>query len=174
MQETTNEFGLQWSTNGVGHYAMCGRTVAALPAGAYSCYTDNCGNPHFDERTLQVDELIDFPGSLSDRILKEIERFWMLGDRFTQYGFLHRRGYLLWGKQGCGKSSLIHMIVSRIVREGHVAFFCETPYSFIPCMTKFRQVEPERPIVCVFEDIEAIIEDNGDSQLLQWWTATIR
>ncbi len=168
MNQTNNEYGFQWSINGVGHYAMCGRTVPALPPGAYGCFMDNYGNPHFTERALQVDELIDFPGSLLDRILKEIERFWMLGDRFERYGFLHRRGYLFWGKQGCGKSSLIHMIVSRIVRAGHVAFFCESPHTFIPCMTKFRQVEPERPIVCVFEDIEAIIEDNGDSQLLQW------
>ena len=168
MTETTNEYGLQWSLHGAGHYALCGRTVPALPAGAYSCSMDNCGNVHFNERTLQVDELIDFPGSLSDRIVREVERFWTMGDRFARYGFLHRRGYLFWGKQGCGKSSLIHMLVSRIVRAGHVAFFCEYPHWFIGCMTKFRQVEPERPIVCVFEDIETIIEDHGDSLLLQW------
>jgi SpoVK/Ycf46/Vps4 family AAA+-type ATPase len=153
---------------GVGQYTLCGRTVQELPSGAYSCHTDNFGNPHFHRRELQVDELIDFPGSLSDRILKELARFWTMGDRFARFGFLHRRGYLFWGKQGCGKSSLIHMIVSRIVEAGHVAFFCEAPYSFIPCMQKFRQVEPERPVVCIFEDIEAIIEDHGDSQLLQW------
>ena len=35
-------------------------------------------------------------------------------------------------------------------------------------MEKFRAVEPVRPIVCVFEDIDAIIEHNGESDLLQW------
>src|SRR5258707_7883419 len=35
-------------------------------------------------------------------------------------------------------------------------------------MRKFRDVERQRPMVCVFEDIDAIIEQNGDSDLLQW------
>ncbi|HKB36892.1 MAG TPA: AAA family ATPase, partial [Gemmataceae bacterium] len=32
----------------------------------------------------------------------------------------------------------------------------------------FRAVEPDRPVVCVFEDIDAIIKHYGDSHLLQW------
>src|SRR5207248_4657570 len=45
---------------------------------------------------------------------------------------------------------------------------CASPYYFVRCMEKFRTVEPARPIVCVFEDIDAIIEQNGDADLLQW------
>ncbi|MEK6237276.1 MAG: AAA family ATPase, partial [Planctomycetales bacterium] len=128
----------------------------------------NCGNPYFKRRELEVDELIDFPNSTSAQILNEIDRFWDKGDRFAEYGFLHRRGYLFYGKQGGGKSSLIHQIVSKIIRAGHVAFFCEQPYNFLTCMNNFRQVEPDRPMVCVFEDVDAIIEHYGDSELLQW------
>ena len=43
---------------------------------------------------------------LSGGSLREIARFWGMGDRFAQHGFLHRRGYLFYGKQGSGKSSL--------------------------------------------------------------------
>src|SRR5262249_5544417 len=50
----------------------------------------------------------------------------------------------------------------------HVAFFCGHPAVFIRCLELFRRVEPERPIVCVFEDIDAIIKYYGDSDLLQW------
>jgi SpoVK/Ycf46/Vps4 family AAA+-type ATPase len=75
---------------------------------------------------------------------------------------------LFFGKQGCGKSSLIHQIIARVVTDGFVAFFCDYPYNFIEAATKFRQVEPERPMVCIFEDIDAIIEQYGDSYLLQW------
>src|SRR5439155_9137715 len=88
--------------------------------------------------------------------------------RFRKHGFLHRRGYLFYGKQGCGKSSLVHLIVGRILDAGHLAFFCEHPYSFFRAMEQLREVEPERPIVCVFEDIDAIIAAYGDSDLLQW------
>ena len=163
-----NEFGFQWMITGTNTFQVCGRTVPELPAGAYSCFQDNCGNPVFQVRDLHVDELIDFPDSLPANILQEIERFWTMGDRFARYGFLHRRGYLFYGKQGCGKSSLIHQIIARVVADGHVAFFCQHPYFFTRCVQRFREVEPERPIVCVFEDIDAIIQNYGDSELLQW------
>lgn len=165
---TTNEFGYQWAISGVNTFQMCGRTIPTLPTAAYRVWTDNCGNPVFQAQELQVDELIDFPDSLPARIIEELDRFWRSGDRFARYGFLHRRGYLFYGKQGCGKSSLIHQIINRVLAADHVAFFCQQPYSFIRCMEKFRQVEPNRPMVCIFEDIDAIIEDYGDSELLQW------
>jgi len=166
--DTVNEYGFQWMLAGPNTFQMCGRTVTRLPPGAYRCYTDCNGKPIYHSHDLKVDELIDFPGSLADRILVEIDMFWQRGAQFARYGFLHRRGFLFYGKQGCGKSSLIHQIISRIVRAGHVAFFCDNPYQFIPCMEQFREVEPERPMVCVFEDIDAIIENYGDSHLLQW------
>ena len=158
----------QWAITGHGTYQPCGRTVHALPAGAYNCWLDNCGNTNFGARILHVDDLIDFPESLSGRILREIGHFWTLGERFRQFGYLHRRGYLFYGKQGGGKSSLIHQIISQIIANGHIAFFCDHPGVFVRCLENFRVVEPDRPIVCVFEDIDAIIENYGDSQLLQW------
>ncbi|VTS00072.1 AAA family ATPase [Tuwongella immobilis] len=158
----------QWAVMDGGKFQPCGATTAALPAGAYSCFLDPYGQPYFMQKPLLVDELIDFPGSLPNRILHELDQFWTLGERFAKYGFLHRRGFLFWGKQGCGKSSLIHQITSKVIASGHVAFFCQYPRAFVACMEKFRQVEPERPIVCIFEDIDAIIQHHGDSDLLQW------
>jgi hypothetical protein len=152
-----------------GLYQACGLTRPLLPAGAYTVFLDNSGNGLFQPRRLQADELIDFPDSLPCRILREINQFWTLGDRFRQYGFLHRRGYLFYGKQGGGKSSLIHQIVSQVVAAGHVAFFCDSyPNVFVRALEIFRQVEPDRPMICVFEDIDALIEHYGDSDLLQW------
>jgi ATP-dependent Zn protease len=111
--------------------------------------------------------LIEFPGNVSAEVLDEIGRFWSMGDRFARLGFAHRRGYLFYGKQGCGKSSLIHQIIARIVGAGHVAFFCSYPPYVRATLARFREVEPDRPVVCVFEDIDAIIKQYGDSELLQ-------
>jgi hypothetical protein len=168
MAEQSDSRALQWMVLGNGTYQMCGQTIGVLPAGAYSCVTDCYGNSQFQARQLHVDDLIDFPDSLPSRILRELDAFWTVGERFRKYGFLHRRGYLLYGKQGSGKSSLIHQIIARIVADGNLAFFCDEPTSFIRGMEQLRRVEPERPIVCVFEDIDAIIERYGDSDLLQW------
>lgn len=166
-QHPVNANGLQWMVRG-NTFQMCGRTLPRLPAGAYSCGVDYGGNAVFTARNLQADDIIDFPDSLAAKALDEIGRFWKLGDRFRKHGFLHRRGYLFYGKQGCGKSSLVHLIIGRIVDAGHLAFFCEHPGGFIVCMEQLRQVETDRPMVCIFEDIDAIIANHGDSELLQW------
>jgi hypothetical protein len=166
--DTVNEYGFQWMITAPNTYQVCGRTVPQFPPGAYRCWLDCSGNTIYHGHELKVDELIDFPGSLADRILLEIDCFWDRGAEFARLGFLHRRGFLFYGKQGCGKSSLVHQIIARIVAAGHVAFFCGHPYHFIKCMERFREVEPDRPMVCVFEDIDALIENYGDSELLQW------
>jgi SpoVK/Ycf46/Vps4 family AAA+-type ATPase len=115
-----------------------------------------------------VDDLIDFAESLPGKILDEIETFWTLGQTFQRYGYLHRRGYLLYGPQGSGKSSVVHQVVHRIIVKGHVAVFCEHPGFLTRAMEIFRKIEPDRPLVCIFEDIDAIIEMHGDSELLAW------
>jgi hypothetical protein len=158
---------LQWTLTRGGSYIACGRASPRLPPGAYSVTLDNCGESHFRPHPLHTDDLIAFPESVSAAVLAEVERFWSMGDRFARLGFAHRRGYLFYGKQGCGKSSLIHQLIGRVVDAGHVAFFCSYPAWFRIALARFREVEPDRPAVCVFEDIDAIIKEYGDAELLQ-------
>ncbi len=163
-----NDEGIQWSVGQEGAYQACGRTVQRLPAGGYSCTSDCHGKPLLSQRRLESDDLLQVPGSVAGQVVEEVERFWTLRDRYREFGFLHRRGYLFYGKQGGGKSSLIHQLVTRVIGDGNVAFFCQHPYHFVSCLTQFRKVEPDRPLVCVFEDVDSIIEDYGDNLLLQW------
>lgn len=158
----------QWEIGSGNRYTVCGATTLALPPGAYQCEVDCYGTPILRRHGLMVDDLIDISDSLANRILGEVDEFWEIGERFARYGFLHRRGYLFYGIQGSGKSSLIHQIISKIIDEGHVAFFCRQPHAFLHCAIQFRRVEPNRPMVCVFEDIDATIKEYGDSDLLQW------
>ena len=163
-----NSHGPQWMVLPDGAFQSCGQTRTRLPAGAYSCTQDCYGRSQFHPQPLLADDYIDFPDSLPSRVLRDIGLFWAARGRFERLGFLHRRGFLFYGKQGCGKSSLIHQIVQGIVAAGHVAFFCDHPYVFLAAMQELRRVEPERPLVCVFEDIDAIIKRFGDAALLQW------
>ena len=159
---------IQWKLSMPGVFEACGTTYRMLPAGAYTCSLNQYGEPQLLAKDLQVDDLIDFADSLPSQILKEIENFWSLGDKFSRYGYLHRRGYLLYGPQGSGKSSVVHQVVHRIIKAGHVAVFCEHPGVLTRALELFRKIETERPLVCMFEDIDAIIEVHGDSELLQW------
>jgi SpoVK/Ycf46/Vps4 family AAA+-type ATPase len=159
---------IQWKVVQAGIYEVCGTTARQLPPGAYGCTLNQYGEVQIHHRDLQVDDLIDFAESLPGKILDEIETFWNLGETFQRYGYLHRRGYLLYGPQGSGKSSVVHQVVHRIISKGHVAVFCEHPGFLTRGMEIFRKIEPDRPLVCIFEDIDAVIEMHGDSELLAW------
>jgi SpoVK/Ycf46/Vps4 family AAA+-type ATPase len=159
----------QWKQIKGGLFEACGATRRRLPSGAYDCRLRQFGEqPQLQAKDLKVDDLIDLADSLPTRILQEIERFWSQGDQFKRYGFLHRRGYLLYGPQGSGKSSVVHQIVQRIIQAGHVAIFCEQPGVFSLVLERFRRVEPDRPVVCVFEDIDTIIDLHSSKDLLPW------
>ncbi len=159
---------IQWKVAAPGVFEACGTTYRTLPSGAYGCILNQFGDPQLVTKDLQVDDLIDFANSLPSKILAEIDSFWSLGDKFKRYGYLHRRGYLLYGPQGSGKSSMVHQVVHRVIKAGYLAVFCEHPGLLTRAMEVFRKVEPNRPLVCLFEDIDAIIEIHGDSELLQW------
>src|SRR5262245_23805977 len=94
---------VQWKVVQGGVFEICGKTAQKLPAGAYGCSLNQYGEVQLLTRDLQVDDLIDFAESLPARILQEIENFWSLGETFQKHGYLHRRGYLLYGPQGSGK-----------------------------------------------------------------------
>jgi hypothetical protein len=156
----------QWAITGSGVYTACATTEKKLPSGAYSIQVSESGY-FFVDNPLNIDDLIDFPDSVFDKVIQEVEGFWSLGDRFKSYGFLHRRGYLFYGPAGGGKSCLTQRIIQDVIRKDGVVFICNGRTGvFSDGLKIFREVEPDRKVLCVFEDIDAIIERAGESDLL--------
>lgn len=157
----------QWFVVANGAFVPGGRSTPRLPAGGYSCSVDD-GMPRLIPKTLVTDDMIFLPDSTAARILGEIDRFWTRGDVFARYGFLHKRGYLCYGPPGMGKSIMVAKLVQDAAAKDWLAVFCQHPGEFLVCMAALRRVEPERPLLAIFEDIDATINNYGDSDLLQW------
>lgn len=141
-------------------------TFERLPAGMYSIGLDDDLEIAFEARDPKVDDLLRFPDSLAKTILAEIESFWTLGATFARHGFLHRRGYLLYGPHGSGKSSVVQQVIADILDRDGIVFLCGDPDYLARALALFRRIEPARPVVCVFEDIDAIVERHGEDDLL--------
>src|SRR5688572_28979678 len=62
----------QWKVAQAGVFEACGTTSSQLPPGAYTCALEQFGQIQLHARDLQVDDLIDFEGSLPGKILDEI------------------------------------------------------------------------------------------------------
>src|SRR5437016_6212300 len=148
------------------YYGARRETRQQLAAGLYTLERDHEGDVIFERRDLEVDALVRFPGSIADQLLREIEAFWSLAPAFAEHGFLHRRGYLLYGPHGCGKSSIVRQVIHDVVQRDGVVLLCGAPAILTRGLVVLRRIEPVRPVVCVFEDIDAIVGAHGDEELL--------
>jgi len=154
-----------WTDTRHNEFTAVGHTQPKLPAGFYTLDRRH-GVVFFIKQNLAIDDLIEFKDSISDSILLDIESFWESADKFEHYGFLHRRGYLLYGPAGSGKTALVQLLIARIVARGGIVLSCNTPYLVKEALPILRETEPDRNIICLFEDIDAIIQRHGEEEVL--------
>jgi len=157
----------QWAVCGPNTYKPVSITFPKLESGVYNIAVSQYHGIIYQKKNICVDDLLRFPDSVSDKILGEITTFWGKGKKFLEHGFLHRRGYLLHGPAGSGKTCLVQQIIADIVNSDGLVFQCTNhPAVFNDGLSQFRKVEPNRPIVCLFEDIDAIVEEHGEDEIL--------
>jgi SpoVK/Ycf46/Vps4 family AAA+-type ATPase len=155
----------QWAYCGPNEFVSIQKTRKTLESGVFRIKVKN--NEIIIYKTeINVDDLLEFPDSLSNTILTEIEGFWNKAANFKKYGFLHRRGYLLYGPAGGGKTSLVQQIIKKIIDKTGIVFICDNPSVLALALAAFREVEPNRNVVCIFEDLDSIIDSFGEDTIL--------
>jgi hypothetical protein len=159
---------VQYSLSG-SCYIPTGPTISVLPAGSFrikEIRLDLGWVYALEPFDLVGDELVEFPGTKSELVVHEVERFWDLKPDFDRYGFTHKRGFLLWGPAGSGKTSTVAIVVQNLVRRGGVAFVASSPVGLLNILGGFRSVEPSRPLVVIWEDLDAVIKHYGETEVL--------
>lgn len=156
---------IQWSIHGPNIWIGAGKTTKMLSPGMYEVGSFR-SEPVYEKKDINVDSFLRFPDSNADKILLEIEDFWNKEEIFREFGFLHRRGYLLHGGPGGGKTVLVQQIIKQIIDRKGIVFLCGDPDKLAAGLGAFREIEPTRQVVCIFEDIDAVIEHHGEDVLL--------
>jgi hypothetical protein len=155
----------RWAANDEKFWA-CSATYDNLPPGLYKPkHSNNIG--YFVERQIvDTDDLLLLPDSDSEAVVSEIERFWELKPQFESRGFIHKRGILLWGDPGSGKTSTIQLVIKNIIESGGIALFIDHPQTSTSCLQMIRRIEPSRPIIAIMEDFESLVREYGDAEYL--------
>lgn len=140
--------------------------VKTIPPGAYRCMMSQTG-PYLEKMRIQTDNLLALPDSATEVLLKEFSQFWELKPAFDERGFTFKRGMLMWGPPGSGKTSAVWQMTQRLVADhAGIVIFVEDPQVAVWCLTVLRRIEPNRPMITVMEDIDAIIGHHGEHGLL--------
>lgn len=142
-------------------------TIDGVPPGVYEIsYNPKLSTETLKKQPFKTDELYSLPSDEIIDILKDIDNFWNMRDQYEKYKFIHKRGILMFGEPGCGKSGIIQMVSKNIIEKGGIVINIkdeddvERFSSFIP---SFREIEPNRPLIVILEDIDSIAGEHSYS-----------
>lgn len=138
-----------------------------LPAGTYRCDMNPVHGPMLLKQKIDTDGLLRLSDSVVDSVLEEIRRFRGMKGRFGALSLLHKRGVLLWGPPGSGKTAAVHLTSAMIVgEEGGLAILVDHPRAAADCLQLVRRIEPDRPILAILEDLDALTSRFGENEFL--------
>lgn len=157
---------IQWSYLGADRFTACGVTKQLLPPGFYSINKSNSIGLYFQKIHVKTEGLIRFPQLNSDKVIEEIQKFWTLQDKFMENGLSYKRGILLWGPPGSGKSSTVQFLLNDVVARGGIALDFVAPSYFKDGFMMIRTIQPDTPIVVLMEDLDEIIRCHEESEIL--------
>lgn len=154
----------KWATQD-NNFWQASQIVDTLPPGLYRAGMTQSG-PILSKIECDTDQLLELPDSASAEVLKEIKRFWELEDEFNKRGFLHKRGVLMAGPPGGGKTATAQLIIKKIINQGGIAIYIDEPTCAAACLQMVRRIEKKRPIVALLEDFDALLDRYKESEYL--------
>lgn len=157
-----------WSSDQDGDFRTAGKVHNSLPAGVYKTWlSTTTGQFYFRRLENPADKVVSLPGLPCDYLCDQIDTFWGRASAYTAYNFLHKRGILMYGPPGCGKTSVINLLTQAFISKYNgivvqIIDFIEAPR----CLMNLRQCEPDRPIMTLMEDVEGVFSgQNGTAQV---------
>jgi SpoVK/Ycf46/Vps4 family AAA+-type ATPase len=154
----------QWAQVGEG-FMPCGETQQTLKPGFYKPSTTGGMFPQMviNPVTPVTDNLLVLADSPVASVVDSIQKFWKAEERYKRSSVIHKRGILMEGPPGTGKTSIANLIAKFVVENGGVTFFggADSIYMLRSAMTAFRKIQAE-PLLIIIEEFD-LLNDDEDS-----------
>jgi hypothetical protein len=155
----------QWQVAPNDTFRPAGATVPSLPPGVYAVRFDGYG-PSLERRSVTCDDLVELPDHATARVLEGMQKFWASADRYHTLGLIYKRGVLLWGPQGSGKTVTVQFLIRALVAANGIVLLFASPDVTLSMLNVVRRIEPSRRVILVMEDIDEIIARYGEHEVL--------
>jgi hypothetical protein len=157
---------VQWTTSDGKSFIPASKTADKITPGVYEIQHSDTIGIYFQKIPVLAQGLLRFPQTNSERVVTEIQKFWERESLFREYKLTYKRGIILWGPPGSGKSCTIQLIMRDVVDRGGVVIKFTHPSLFTEGMRVFREIEPVTPVVVLMEDIDSTIQHYNESEVL--------
>lgn len=149
-------------------YFGCPTAEPSLKPGFYSCNMSQRG-PFLERMRLRTDNLLELPDPVCEMLLAEFVKFWQAAKeaKFSGLGLTTKRGLILWGPPGSGKTSAVARMAQHMITAlGGVVLMASDPDTTALCLHMLRKIEPDRPLIVVYEDLDALVQRFGEARYL--------
>lgn len=123
----------------------------------------------FDEVHFKNDIILPLPSKEYDKVVKQMQLFMSedVKNKFKDLGYLYKRGVLLQGPPGSGKTILASRITQYAV-ESHnaVCLFVENIGALKKAYEYLNQSQPDQLLVVIFEEFDRLAKHNEEDLLL--------
>ncbi len=144
----------------------CSSASRVLEPCTYMGGVDDSGNPYLVRKSVVSDALYELPDGPGELALAEVEELWKSKAKYARAKQLWKRGVLLHGPHGCGKTAIVNQIIKKVTAAGGIAVMIGHPGVASRVLAMIRNFEPDRPIVCIYEEIESLIRTYDEQGFL--------
>ena len=120
----------------------------------------------FTKTVIPSDRVFEIKGSVQAKVLSSLESFWSKEDEYKKSGVIYKRGLLLHGRPGCGKTVLLGQICDHLIKKNGIALVATEPNLTIEAVSQLRRIEPNRKLIVLYEDLEGYLAGFGEENLL--------
>ncbi len=157
---------VQWTSPDGVRFVGTGKSFEALPPGYYDIGVSPQVGIFFEKLVLRTEGLVRFPDSNSDRVLEELKKFLGMEARFKAFHLPFKRGMMLMGPPGSGKTTLVAQVLEEVINREGIALKFSHPDTFINGMKIIRSIQPDLLVVVVMEDLDTLVKVLGESAIL--------
>lgn len=157
---------VQWTTHDKKIFVPSTYSTPRLEPGLYEIEHNNTIGIYFRRVGLGTEGLVRFKETNSDEVIKEIETFWEREDLFEKFNLAFKRGILLWGPPGSGKTYTIKLVIEDIIKRKGIVVKFGHPRVFVEGVRMLREIEPDTPCIVLMEDLDSILETHNESEVI--------
>jgi hypothetical protein len=157
---------IQWTSDDNKTFFPAGKVVPQLPPGYYNI-CESMHGLYLDRKDIKNEDLLRFPDTNSDSVIAEMKKFWTLEESFAKSGIPYKRGIMLYGPPGSGKTCTLRLVVEDLIKnQSGIVIEWTRPGTLLEGYNIIRQVHSKMPIIVLMEDVDAILSGYGESSTL--------